>query len=141
MTIPFNLPTPMNGDPYNLPGYLNNPLTQVFKLVFERLHLNNLLVLFLLAGLMACNQKPAPSTDTLPTLPAAVTGQPTIESPDLTPTALPTPIPTRLLRICLGREPVSLFYYDANSTSARDILAAVYDGPIDIRNYVAYPVI
>ena len=54
-------------------------------------------------------------------------------------TLLPTP--ARLLTICLGREPTSLFYYDATSTAAKDILAAVYDGPVDIRNYIAHPVI
>jgi len=57
----------------------------------------------------------------------------------LTATLLPTP--ARLLTICLGREPTSLFYYDATSTAAKDILAAVYDGPVDIRNYIAHPVI
>ena len=35
----------------------------------------------------------------------------------------------------------SLFYYDATSTAARDILAAVYDGPVDIQNYTEHPVI
>jgi hypothetical protein len=34
-----------------------------------------------------------------------------------------------------------LFYYDAASTSAQDILAAVYDGPVDIQNYAEHPVI
>jgi peptide/nickel transport system substrate-binding protein len=34
-----------------------------------------------------------------------------------------------------------LFYYDATSTSAREILAAVYDGPVDVRNYEPFPVI
>jgi peptide/nickel transport system substrate-binding protein len=51
------------------------------------------------------------------------------------------PPPERLLTICLGHEPDSLFYYDAVSTAAQDVLAAIYDGPIDIQNYSEYPVI
>jgi peptide/nickel transport system substrate-binding protein len=114
---------------------------RVSKPVFERLHLNNLLTVILLAGLVACSQKPASSTITLPTPPVVNTEQPTFGVPQLTPTAPPLPSPPRLLTICLGREPSSLFYYDATSSSARDILAAVYDGPVDIHNYIAYPVI
>ena len=55
--------------------------------------------------------------------------------------ATPSPTPARLLTICLGREPTSLFFYDASSISAQDVLSAIYDGPVDIQNYVPHPVI
>ena len=131
----------MNGQRYSLPGFLNNHLPRVSKPVFDRLHLNNLLSVILLVGLVACSQKPAPSTITLPTPPVLATELPSTGLPEPTPTYPPLPSPARLLTICLGREPTSLFYYDATSTSARDILAAIYDGPVDIRNYTAHPVI
>lgn len=56
------------------------------------------------------------------------------------PTAIPTPIPTRLLSICMGREPETLFLYQA-STIAQSILQAIYDGPFDVKGYAYTPVI
>jgi peptide/nickel transport system substrate-binding protein len=114
---------------------------RVFELVLDRMHFNNLLVVMLLAGLVACTQKPFSTVDALPMPATPPTGQPIKDAPELTPTATLLPAPERLLTICLGREPASLFYYDAASMAARDVLAAVYDGPVDIRDYTAYPVI
>ena len=114
---------------------------RVFKPVFDRLNFNNLLAVILLVGLVACSQEPAPSSVSLPTPPGSITQEPTSSITELVPTATLLPAPKRLLTICLGREPSSLFYYDATSTAARDILAAVYDGPVDIQNYIAHPVI
>jgi peptide/nickel transport system substrate-binding protein len=105
------------------------------------MQLNNLLAIILLVGLVACSQKPASSTLTFPTQTISPTGQPTNSVIESTPTAALLPAPERLLTICLGREPTSLFYYDAASTAARDILAAVYDGPVDIKNYTEKAVI
>ncbi len=127
--------------PCSLPGFLNNHLLRVFRPVFDRLNFNNLLTVFLLVGLVACSQKPAPSSVSLPTPPVSITQQSTTSITEPAPTATFLPVPKRLLTICLGREPSSLFYYDATSTAARDILAAVYDGPVDIHNYIAHPVI
>ena len=47
----------------------------------------------------------------------------------------------RTLTICLGYEPESLYIYAAKTQAAWSVLEAVYDGPIDIRNYEAVPVI
>jgi peptide/nickel transport system substrate-binding protein len=47
----------------------------------------------------------------------------------------PSPTPLRVLTVCLGREPQSLFLYQAFSTSARSVLQAIYDGPFDIQNF------
>lgn len=44
------------------------------------------------------------------------------------PTATPAP---RVLTVCLGQEPNSLYPFDVLNTAARSVLEAVYDGPID----------
>ena len=59
----------------------------------------------------------------------------------------PLPPPPKTLIVCLDREPETLFIYgDAylfgeTGGEARAVLEAVYDGPIDIMNYQAHPVI
>ena len=62
-----------------------------------------------------------------------------------TPTPAPTPtataIPERLLTICLGQEPQSLYLYGGNSHAMWSVLEALYDGPIDTRGYNPVPVI
>jgi peptide/nickel transport system substrate-binding protein len=47
----------------------------------------------------------------------------------------------RTLTICLGYEPESLYLYSAKTQSAWGVLEALYDGPIDMRNYQPEPVI
>jgi peptide/nickel transport system substrate-binding protein len=105
------------------------------------MHFNNILAAILLVGLVACSQKPASSTLPLPKPSVSPTQPPASPIADVTATATLLPASPRLLTICLGYEPTSLFYYDAVSTAARDILAAVYDGPVDIQNYAEQPVI
>jgi len=56
--------------------------------------------------------------------------------PSLTETSLP-----RQLSICLGKEPRSLFLYDAVSPSEKSVLAAIYDGPFDSQDFRIRPVI
>jgi peptide/nickel transport system substrate-binding protein len=97
-------------------------------------------LIFILA---ACQFTTSPPVD----LPASL-----IPNPDPTQTPLPvvsetpapeltsTPLP-RQLSICLGREPQSLFFYDALSSSAKSVLRAIYDGPFDVRAFQAQPVI
>jgi len=63
----------------------------------------------------------------------------TVASPAVTPTA--TPVPQRVLTICLGQEPSSLYIYKGNGRSMWSVLEAVYDGPIDTRSYEPVPVI
>lgn len=111
--------------------------------VREAKHLYNLMTIIILVGLVACSQKPISSNNSSPTPALSETRQPasTITAePSQTAGITPTSVSARLLSICLGREPTSLFYYSASSTSL-DVLAAVYDGPIDIQNYKEYPVI
>jgi peptide/nickel transport system substrate-binding protein len=103
------------------------------------MYLKNLAVTVLLLGLAACNlgETNADSLPVAPTTPATFTPF----APQATETPIPTPLPARLLTICLYHEPRSLFLYDAVSTSEQSVLAAIYDGPIDIKNYTAQPVI
>ena len=55
---------------------------------------------------------------------------------------LPTPTPaSRSLTVCLGEEPNTLYPYGNPNSSARSVLSAIYDGPIDIVEYGYKPVI
>jgi peptide/nickel transport system substrate-binding protein len=61
------------------------------------------------------------------------------------PTAGQTPSatvpPERSLTICMGEEPKTLYLYGGGGLAAHTVLEAVYDGPIDSRNYAYVPVI
>jgi peptide/nickel transport system substrate-binding protein len=56
-------------------------------------------------------------------------------------TETPTPVPPRQLNVCIGQEPASLFPLGNTSSTARSILEALYDGPIDNVSYGYQPVI
>jgi peptide/nickel transport system substrate-binding protein len=58
-----------------------------------------------------------------------------------TPTATATPLPPKELTICQAFEPNTLFIYGRPSRAARNVLAGIYDGPIDTRKYQFQPVI
>ncbi|HSL29163.1 MAG TPA: ABC transporter substrate-binding protein [Anaerolineales bacterium] len=63
-------------------------------------------------------------------------------TPTVTPEVLPTPTPaTRSLNICLGEEPTTLYPYGSLNAAARSVLSALYDGPMDVVDYVYEPVI
>ncbi len=95
---------------------------------------------FSIAGLLAGCRAPA-SVD-IPLPPASTVSETPVA---IDPTPLPPPLKT--LVVCLDREPESLFIYsDAYlygeaGAEARAVLEAIYDGPIDIVNYRAFPVI
>lgn len=92
-----------------------------------------LVVLIILVSL-ACNFRPvSPATvvSSIPTTPI---------SPEETPAAL-TPAADRLLTVCMAREPASLFLYSDNSSAARLVRQAIYDGPFDTINFELSPVI
>jgi peptide/nickel transport system substrate-binding protein len=107
------------------------------------MHLNKLVLALLLIGLAACNQVNKGSL-----IPPS---QPVVQTGEVTPTATrlstsqatstPTPAPPRLLSICLVKEPRSLFLYNAISNSEKSVLEAIYDGPIDEKDFIASPVI
>ncbi|MBL8049738.1 MAG: hypothetical protein JNM46_00825 [Anaerolineales bacterium] len=66
-----------------------------------------------------------------------------------TPTASPTPLPvlptptapTSQLTVCLAQEPNSLYPFGELNASARSVLAAIYNGPINTIDYEYQPVI
>ena len=60
------------------------------------------------------------------------------------PTALFTSTPAsqqRSLTICLGEEPNTLYPYGSLNSAARSVLAAIYDGPMDVVQYGYEPII
>ncbi len=62
----------------------------------------------------------------------------------LAPTELPSPTPTpapRNLTVCLGQEPNTLYPFGGPNAAARSVLAAIYDGPVDMVGYEYQPVI
>jgi peptide/nickel transport system substrate-binding protein len=65
------------------------------------------------------------ATQALPTQASPTTPAPT-------PTATPVP---RVLTICLGAEPDTLYLYGGNTMAQRHVLEAIYDGPIDDRSF------
>ncbi len=56
------------------------------------------------------------------------------------PTPSPTPEP-KILTVCLPDEPDSLYVYGSGSSAAQHVWQAIYDGPLDSRNYGHQPVI
>jgi peptide/nickel transport system substrate-binding protein len=60
---------------------------------------------------------------------------------EVTPTPEPAPEGPRTLVICQGEEPDSVYIYGNTALAARQIQAAVYDGPIDNRSFDYQPVI
>jgi len=49
--------------------------------------------------------------------------------------------PSDTLVICMGQEPSSLYLYGGQTTAARNIQEAIYDGPYDFRSFSHQPVI
>ena len=69
--------------------------------------------------------------------PVPVDGTATLAPP---PTITATP-EVRPLTICLGEEPTTLYPYGSLNASARSVLSAIYDGPMDVIDYAYEPVI
>ena len=72
----------------------------------------------------------------------AACAQPTAPPPTSTPSPTPSPTPEpKTLTVCLPDEPEGLYLYGTDSTAARHVWQAIYDGPLDSRNYAFQPVI
>lgn len=101
-----------------------------------KLSLSVLLLVFA-SVLLSCNSQPTSAPNEIPSeVPSLGTLLPTTSL-----TATPEPAPPRVLTICLGEEPGSLFIYGEASESAKNVRQAIYDGPYDILNYAVQPVI
>jgi peptide/nickel transport system substrate-binding protein len=97
------------------------------------------LILFASLVLSTCQSKtPVPASASAATAvhtsAAVVTASPAAPAVTATPTG-------RSLVICLGQEPTSLYIYGSAARDMWNVLEAIYDGPIDTRNYVSTPVI
>jgi peptide/nickel transport system substrate-binding protein len=96
------------------------------------------------ALLAACTATPVAPPSPTPGLSTATPESTATPVPTLTPIPSPTFTPTpkpRVLTICLGEEPDSLYLYENDSHAARAIREAIYDGPIDTVGYSYQPVI
>lgn len=60
--------------------------------------------------------------------------------PSLTETVTAVPA-GRSLTVCLGDEPTTLYPYGNLNSSARSVLSAIYDGPIDVVEYGYEPIV
>lgn len=103
-------------------------------------------LLFILGTLTSCrtvSQTNTPSSeDPTPIGSSAGEAIPTATiSSDATTTPSPTPEPPRVLSICMGQEPASLFVYGDTTAAAQGILQAIYDGPFDRFNGEIIPII
>lgn len=83
-----------------------------------------LLPAFFLLILTGCSLPFAPQATATP---AATAPQQTA-----TPAASATPAPPTTLTVCLGQEPNTLYPYANPNLAAREVLAAIYDGPLDV---------
>jgi peptide/nickel transport system substrate-binding protein len=91
------------------------------------------ILLFLSAS---CTANPVPSES-----PNRTSSPPQPTADVLTATASPSPLPPRVLTVCMVGEPASLFLYGDQSVAARSIRQAIYDGPYDVLNFDVSPVI
>ena len=93
-------------------------------------------LVFILLLCSGCNFKPIKSGLTSQTTenPAAPVASAAAE-------AASTPQAKRVMTVCMGQEPSSLFLYSDSSQAARNIRQAIYDGPFDTVQYVLTPVI
>ena len=116
-------------------------MSQLNHTTLNRRRLLVLSALALAAAAFACALPTRPAPTGVPN-PSSPTPQPapTDDSTPM-PTPTPTPVPPKELTICQGAEPDTLFVYGGPSQAARNVLAAVYDGPMDVRNFQPEPVI
>ena len=89
----------------------------------------------------SCQGQPSPAPSPQPSTPLPSINTPVPATPTATLPPKPSENPTRSLVICLGQEPSSLFVYGSTSRGMWSVLEAIYDGPIDTRQYAAQPVI
>ncbi len=101
-----------------------------------------LLLLGRCAPLEGLFQTEAPAPTTVETRPASpVPSSPMAPTSTPAPTPTPTPLP-RVLVLCYGREPRSLYLYSGRlELVAWNLLQLLYDGPIDYRNFQDVPVL
>ncbi|MCK4316861.1 MAG: hypothetical protein KAX24_13930, partial [Anaerolineae bacterium] len=100
-----------------------------------------IVALLLIDLITACLPSDPTATAVVPDTPSPSPSPLPSPSPTLAPTSTPTPIPPKEFTVCQALEPNTLFVYGGPSRAARNVLAAIYDGPIDTRTYQFQPVI
>ncbi|MDY7077230.1 MAG: peptide ABC transporter substrate-binding protein [Chloroflexota bacterium] len=103
-------------------------------------HRSITVVVLLFVSLVTACQSPT-ATPTASVLPSPTPTPTPLPSPTAAPTNTPTPVPPKEFTICQAEEPNTLFVYGGPSRAARNVLEAIYDGPIDTRTYQPQPVI
>ena len=100
------------------------------------------LIVIVLGTLTACDQQESvpPSEGIISTGFPGLTETPP-QSALLSATPTEVPPPPRVLSVCLGPEPSSLFLYGDTTSAAQGVRQAIYDGPFDVYNYAVEPVI
>jgi len=96
-------------------------------------------VAFFLAALLltACASRSVPVTVTAPAETVVVTA-----TPSASPSPSPPPTGSTSLHVCVVGEPDTLYLYGGSQLPAtRHVMEALYDGPIDYRDYTYQPVI
>ena len=90
----------------------------------------------------------SPEIDSVEISPIVLTEVPTSEPDTVQPvlptdTPEPTAVPKKIetLTVCLGKEPQTLFFYAESSQAMWSVLESIYDGPFDIGDGKADPVI
>lgn len=63
------------------------------------------------------------------------------KTPEPEPSQVHTIDPAKVLHVCLGKEPETLFFYNSSSRSMWSVLESIYDGPFDVMNGESRPVI
>jgi len=105
-------------------------------------HNHVVIVALLLTGLVTACLSPDPTaTVATPDVPSPSPSPLPSPLPTPAPTSTPTPVPPKEFIVCQALEPNTLFVYGNPSRAARNVLAAIYDGPIDTRTYQFQPVI
>lgn len=99
----------------------------------DHYHLLALISLLGIGLVTACAPRVLPDPTTTSDPPTHVPSPTPSPVPTSTPTA--TPLPPKELTVCQREEPNTLFVYGGPSRGARNVLDAVYDGPIDTKDY------
>ncbi|MBS3783216.1 MAG: hypothetical protein KGY78_02100, partial [Anaerolineae bacterium] len=92
-----------------------------------------LIALLGIALVTACAVRVPPDPTATPDPPTAMPTPTSSPVPTNTPTA--TPVPPKELIVCQAEEPNTLFIYGGPSRAARNVLDAIYDGPIETPGY------
>ena len=103
------------------------------------------LLIFSGCNLPSPKQLPGEPTPDLDLILTQIAEEQSTEIPTAEPTSTPgptaTPKKTETLTVCLGKEPATLFFYDESSQAMWSVLESIYDGPFDIGDGEAVPVI